>query len=105
MEGYLVTFYTQRNRAHDGTPLADWIVDAAKSLGIRGATLSTAREGFGHDGRFHSSGYFDLEDQPVQVAMAVSPDELDGLIRRFRDSGVRVFYTKAKIEFGFTCER
>ncbi|MGE4291767.1 MAG: DUF190 domain-containing protein [Desulfovibrio sp.] len=104
MEGYLVTFFTQQNRTHNDVPLADWIVDQAKQLGVGGATMFTGKEGFGHDGRYHSPGYFDLEDQPLQVAMAVSLDELNALFVRFQAEGVRVFYTKARIEFGFTCE-
>ena len=70
MEGYLVTFFTQHNREHGGMPVATWIIEEAKKLGVRGATLFSGKEGFGHDGRFHSDNYFDLEDPPVQVAMA-----------------------------------
>jgi PII-like signaling protein len=104
MEGYLLTLFTQRSREHGETSLADWIVAEAKELGVSGATLQAATEGFGHDGRSHSAGFFDLEDQPVQVVMAVSPDECERLFARFRDEGVRVFYTKARVEFGFSGE-
>lgn len=105
MEGYLVTFFTQQNREHEGTPVANWIVEEAKKLGVRGATLFSGKEGFGHDGRFHSDNYFDLEDPPVQVAMALTCHECDRLLARLRETGLRVFYTKSKIEFGFTSER
>ncbi|EPR43631.1 protein of unknown function DUF190 [Desulfovibrio sp. X2] len=104
MKGYLLTFYTQQSRTHDGMSLADWIVEEARRLGIRGATLLFATEGFGHDGRFHSAGYFDLEDQPQQVTMAVSPGESERLFARLRENRLRVFYTSAPIDFGFTCD-
>ncbi len=105
MEGYLVTFFTQQNRAHEDVPVARWIIEEAKKLGIRGATLFSGKEGFGHDGRFHSDNYFDLEDPPVQVAMALTPEECGKLMARIEETGLRVFYTKSAIEFGFTAER
>ena len=104
MEGYLVTFFTQQNREHAGMPLANWIVEEAKQLGVRGATLFTGSEGFGHDGRFHSGGYFDLEDQPLQVVLALTSHECDQLFARIRENNLRIFHTKCRAEFGYTCE-
>ncbi|QGY40908.1 DUF190 domain-containing protein [Pseudodesulfovibrio cashew] len=104
MEGFLLTFYTQQNRMHGDLQVANWILEEARQLGIRGATLATAREGFGHDGRFHSENYFDLEDRPQQVVMAVTEDECNHLLGRLEENGPRVFYTKSRIEFGFTGE-
>jgi PII-like signaling protein len=104
MEGYFVTFFTQQNRKHDGIPLANWIIEEAKKQGVGGATLFSGKEGFGHDGRFHSKNYFDLQDPPLQVAMALTFDEYDRLMARFSTNNLRVFFTKSKIEFGFTSE-
>lgn len=104
MNGFQLTFFTQQNREHGDSLLAEWLVEEAKHLGIRGATLLTASEGFGHDGRFHSAGFFDLADQPVQVVMAVSATEVEQLFARLKDQGVRIFYTKAPVEFGMTGE-
>lgn len=101
-EGYLITFFTQQSRECDGQQLARWIIEQAKALGVRGATLFSGKEGFGHDGRFHSGNYFDLEDTPQQVAMALTVEEYDKLIDRIQSRQLRVFYTKSKIEFGFT---
>ena len=102
MNGYLLTFFTQKNRTHDEKTVAEWILTEAKRLGIRGATLLTASEGFGSDGQFHSSNFFDLEDQPIQVMMAVTDAELGRLFARIEAEDLRVFYTKAPIEFGVT---
>ncbi|WDP90108.1 MAG: DUF190 domain-containing protein [Desulfobacter sp.] len=104
MEGYLVTFFTQQNREHQGVPLARWIVAEAKKLGVRGATLMSAKEGFGHDGRSHSGNYFDHEDPPLLVIMALTPEESSRLLSCLKKNKVRVFYTLSKIEFGFTSE-
>ncbi|WP_207264769.1 DUF190 domain-containing protein [Desulfovibrio sp. Huiquan2017] len=104
MQGYFVTFFTQQSREHDGLPVATWIVEQARHIGVRGATLFSGKEGFGHDGRFHSDNFFDLEDPPVQVALALTGEECDALMTRFAESGLRVFYTKSEIEFGFTSD-
>ena len=102
MHGYLITFFTQKNREQDGMPLADWIVEEARKIGVRGATLFSGQEGFGHDGRFHSDNYFDFEDKPQLVTMALTHDECDCLLSRLQAKQLRVFYTKSRVEFGFT---
>ena len=104
MKGYLVTFFTQQNREHKGVSLAKWIVEEAMKLGVSGATLLSGKEGFGHDGRFHSDSFFDYEDPPLQVAMAVTFDECERLMGCLEKNKVRVFYTKSEVTFGFTFE-
>ncbi|BCS89244.1 hypothetical protein PSDVSF_24860 [Pseudodesulfovibrio sediminis] len=104
MQGYFVTFFTQQNRTYDDMPLARWIIEEAQKMGVGGATLFSGQEGFGHDGRFHSDNYFDLEDQPLQVGMALTSKEYDMLMARLKENGIRIFYTKSEIEFGFTSE-
>ncbi|MFW5501513.1 MULTISPECIES: DUF190 domain-containing protein [unclassified Maridesulfovibrio] len=102
MHGYLITFFTQKNREQDGMPLADWIVEEARKIGVRGATLFSGQEGFGHDGRFHSDNYFDFEDKPQLVTMALTQDECDCLLSCLQANQLRIFYTKSRVEFGFT---
>ncbi len=105
MEGYLVKFFTQKNREHNGVPLARWIVEEAQKLGVRGATLFSGQEGFGHDGCYHTESFFDFQDPPVQVDLALSFEECDKLMARLEANNLRVFYTKSKIQFGYTSER
>lgn len=102
MEGYVVTFFTQEIREHNKTSLANWIIEEAKKLGVRGATLLSGQEGFGDDGRFHSACYFDLEDRPQQVVLALTYEEFDMLFLRIKENKLRIFYTKVQAEFGYT---
>ena len=102
MNGYQLTFFTQQDQRHQGKPLADWLVHLAKEMGLRGATLIPASEGFGHHRRLHSAHFFELTDQPLEVLMAVSEAEAQRLFDRLRDEGVRVFYVKTPVEFGTT---
>lgn len=100
MNGYLLTFFTQQDRKHAGKPLADWLVQLAREMGLRGATLLPGAEGYGHAGRVHSAHFFELADQPLEVQLAVTDEESQRLFERLRSEGVRIFYVKAPIEFG-----
>lgn len=100
MQGYQVTFFTQLDRMHGHVPLAHWLVDEAKKLGIRGATLSGAIEGFGHHHNIHAINLFDLSEQPVQVTMVISTEEVERLFTHLTGEHVHLFYMKIPVEFG-----
>lgn len=104
MQGYQLTFFTQQDRRHGFTPLGDWLLQEARRLGIKGATLIAAAEGFGHDRRMHSAHFFDLADQPQEVTMAVTADEAQRLFERLGVEKIKIFYVKSPIEFGMTGE-
>jgi len=104
MQGYQLTFFTQQDRRHGFTPLGDWLLQEARRLGIKGATLIAAAEGFGHDRRMHSAHFFDLADQPQEVTMAVSADEASRFFHRLHEEKIAVFYMKTPIEFGSTAD-
>jgi len=100
MNGYQLTFFTQQSERHGGKPVGDWLVHVAREMGLRGATLLPAEEGFGHHGRIHSAHFFELTEQPVQVVMALTEDETQRLFARLEAEGVHLFYVKAPVEFG-----
>jgi uncharacterized protein len=100
MQGYQVTFFTQQDRMHGSKNLADWIMKQALDLGVRGATMTASSCGFGHDGRQHSSHFFDLSDQPVEVTMALSDEETERLFAVLAAEKIKIFYVKNRIEFG-----
>ncbi|RPH59488.1 MAG: DUF190 domain-containing protein, partial [Burkholderiales bacterium] len=81
-----------------------WLVREARRLGVRGATLIAATEGFGHAGKLRSAHFFELADQPVEVIIAVSESDAERLFQRLREENIDVFYVKAPIEFGMTGE-
>ena len=104
MEGYQITFFTEQGRRHKGRQLAIWLMEAAKDLGIRGATLVSASQGFGHHGRWHSAHFFELSDQPLEIIMAVTPPQCDQLFKLLVEEKVRLVYVKAPVEFGLLGE-
>lgn len=102
MNGYQLTFFTEQNRKHAGQPLGEWLVQAARKLGVGGATLLACDEGFGRDRKLHSSHFIELADQPIEVTMALSEADAQSLLQQLHQESVNVFYVKTPIEFGMT---
>lgn len=102
MRGYQLTFYTEQNRKHDHQPLGEWLIQQAKKMGLSGATLSNASEGFGQAHKLHTARFFELADQPVEVTMAVTEAEAERVFDLLKTERVKVFYVKTPIEFGTT---
>ncbi len=100
MKGYQITFFTQQDKTHHHKPMAEWLMLAARDLGLRGATIFAATEGFGANGRIHSAHFFELADQPVEVVMTATEEEWQRLVAHLKEEGVRLFYVKCEIEFG-----
>ena len=100
MDGYQITFFAQEGRRHGMTPLGEWLIELAKELHLRGATLITATEGIGHSGRIRSAHFFELIDRPIEVVIIATAGEAEKLFARLRSEKVRLFYVKAPIEFG-----
>ena len=105
MQGFQLTFITRQDRRHRGQPLAEWLLHACRDLGIRGATLIAASEGYGRHRKMHSAHFIELADQPVEVTRAVDAGECERVFARLAAEGVDVFYLKAPIEFGMTAAR
>lgn len=104
MHGYQLTFYTQQDRRHKGRSVAQWIIEEVRNMGIRGATMIPAAEGFGHDRKLRSVNFFELTDQPLKITMAVSEPEVEQIFARLNEENINIFFVKTPIEFGMTGE-
>ncbi|MBJ7554823.1 DUF190 domain-containing protein [Marinomonas spartinae] len=104
MKGYQITFFTQQSRHHKGQLVSEWILNQAKELGLRGGTSIIGSEGIGHKGKIHSSHFFELSDQPVEVSMIVTEEEAEKLFNKVKEEGVSIFYAQSPVEFGFLGE-
>ena len=100
MNGYQITFFTQQGRMHHEVPLAQWLLAEARQMGLRGATLSGALQGLGHDGQFHALTMFDESDQPIQVTMVVNEEERHRWLERLELENMELFFTSVPVEFG-----
>lgn len=100
MKGYQMTFFTQQDRIHGNKPLAEWLMLAARDLGLCGATVISASEGFGQHRRIHSAHFFELADQPQEVVVTATEEDSERLFDLLKKEGVHLFYVKSLVEFG-----
>lgn len=100
MNGYQLTFFTQQDRRVHHQPIAEWLVSEALKMGLRGATLMAAAEGFGHHHKIHSAHFFELADQPLEVVMVVTEDEMQRFFTCLGEAQVKLMYVKIAVEFG-----
>lgn len=100
MNGYQLTFYTEQNRRHGHQTICEWLLHEVRKLGINGATVINCAEGIGHAGLHHAAHMLRLDDQPVQIILAVTEEEAGQLLDIVRAENVHVFYVRFPIEFG-----
>ena len=100
MNGYQVSFFTVQDRMHGHQAMHEWLMQEAKSLGIRGSTVVFAAEGYSRSGGFHSVHFFELADQPVEVTLAMTVAQTEALFARLEAEKVNLFYVKTPVEFG-----
>jgi PII-like signaling protein len=104
MNGYQINFYTLQNRKYQDQPLAEWLLEKAQIMGIRGATVIHADESFGSDRQIHATRFFEQSEQPVMVIMVVSEQEAKTLFELIKSTNIKLFYTKTPVEFGVVGE-
>jgi PII-like signaling protein len=100
MNGFQVTFFTQQGRRQGHQPIDQWLMDAAKSLGIKGITTAMGVDGVGRNGKLHSAHFFELADQPIEVTIALSNEQCEALFARIGEERVNLFYVKTAVEYG-----
>lgn len=100
MQGYQITFYSQLSVSQDGVPIHRWLLDVAKEMNLRGATVVNGREGLDHRGKIHSAGFFEIVDQPVLIQFILTAEESDQLFKYLENMETELFYVKLPVEFG-----
>ena len=100
MKGYEITFFTHEGRRHGTTQMAEWLLLTARDLGLRGATIVTGSEGYGHKHHIHSAHFFELADNPQEIVIIASEEETDRLFDHLQKEGEYIFCVKKSVEFG-----
>ncbi|HEX7643520.1 MAG TPA: DUF190 domain-containing protein [Burkholderiaceae bacterium] len=96
MKGYQLEFFTQQDIFHGGKHLSDWLIDQARALGIKSATVFMGSTSL----RQQAAHMFDLIDHPVQVTMILSEDQCDSLFAALKKEKLHLFYVKLPVEYG-----
>ncbi|MBX9568459.1 MAG: DUF190 domain-containing protein [Candidatus Obscuribacterales bacterium] len=72
--GHLLRIFIGERDKHEGMPLYEWLVRKAKDVGLAGATVIRAMEGFGAHRSIHTAKVLDLStDLPIIIEIV---DEL-----------------------------
>ncbi len=100
MKGYEITFFTHEGRFHESKQMSEWLVHTALDLGLRGATVMTGSEGYGHKRNIHSARFFEPPDNPEEIVMIANGEETDHLFDHLQKEGAHLFYVKTPVEFG-----
>lgn len=103
MNGVYLKFYVQENLRHGDRLVHEWLVDAARELGLPGCSVFRSIGGYGHHHRLHRQAFVELQGTlPVEVAFAMSAADADRLLQRVAGEGLALFFVRMPVEFGFT---
>ena len=80
--------------------MSEWLMLTTRDLGLRGATIVTGSEGYGHKHHIHSTRFFEPPDNPQEIVMITSEQEAVRLFDYLQKEGVHLFYFKTPVEFG-----
>ena len=101
MKGFQLIFSTLQSRKHpNGEHISQWLVNMSEKIGIKGVTILNASQGIGRDGKLHSSTFFELADEPLEIIMNVSEAESEKLFTLLGEEKLGLFYTKIATEYG-----
>lgn len=101
MPGTCLKFYMHENLKHHHMLAYEWLLEAAKKMGIHGGSAFRALAGFGRHGILHEEHFFELAgDLPVVVEFMVSDEEAERLLALARTEKLPLFYVRVPVEFG-----
>jgi PII-like signaling protein len=100
MKGYEIIFFTHEDCLHGSMQMSEWLMLTALDLGLRGATVLTGSDGYGHKFNIRSLRFFEVSDNPQEIVMIVNEEETDLLFDHLQKEGAHLFYVKTPVEFG-----
>lgn len=99
-KGTELIFIAPQNRRHGGHLVTERIVTLAKELGIERWTERADSEGTGKSGHLHSSHFFELANQPVELVFMLEEEKANRLVDAIQGEGIPVFCVRKPVEFG-----
>jgi len=101
MKGFQLIFSTLKSRKHpNGEYISHWLIEVAEKLGIKESTILQASQGIGRDGKLHSTAFFELSDEPLEIIINVDELTCEKLFAILKKEQLGLFYTKTAIEYG-----
>jgi PII-like signaling protein len=101
-EGSLLRVFIGENDRHENKPLYEWLVLAARSHGLAGATVLRGLEGFGAHSRLHTAKVLRMSsDLPVVVEIVDTREKIESFMPVVDDAVGEGLATLEKIEIRF----
>jgi PII-like signaling protein len=101
MNGTCLKLYMTEDQKHDGKLLVEWLLERARQMGIPGASIFRAVEGYGRHGRVHAETFFELAGKlPVELEVVATEQDIERLLDLVRSEGLKLFYVRFPVEFG-----
>ncbi len=97
--GFELVFMAPQSRRHRGKGVIDTVIEQAHALGITRMTKRIAAEGAGSNGQVHSAHFFELADQPIELAYVLDVDLADRLIDAVDRQGIHVFCLRRPVDY------
>jgi PII-like signaling protein len=80
-KGCLLRLFVGENDKHEGIPLHEWIVRAAREQGLAGATVLRGIEGFGAHSSVHTAKILRLSnDLPIIIEIVDTADRIQSFM-------------------------
>jgi uncharacterized protein len=106
MNGTFLRFYLHERRLHRHVVLYEWLLEQAKSLGIRGGSVFRAIAGFGRHGVLREEHFYELAgDLTIQVDFVVTDDEAAKLFALLEREQISVPWVRIPVQFGVVGDR
>ena len=101
-EGSLLRIFIGESDRHDDRPLCQWLVEAARSRGLAGATVLRGLEGFGAHSRLHTANVLRLSaDLPLVVEIVDTREKIESFLPVVDEAVVEGLATLEKAEVRF----
>ncbi len=103
MMGVCLKLFVSEAQRHEGRLLYEWLLEQAKTLGIRGGTAVRAIAGYGRHGKLHEEAFFELAGElPVEVEFLLSETEAQQMLDLLKGHQLRLCYSRTAAEYGIT---
>ena len=101
MKGTLFRIYVGEAQRYHGVMLWEWLLEAARRLGIRGGSAFRTIGSFGRHHALHESRFFELAGSTgVEIEFLVDDEEMARLIDLLKKEGLSLFHAAIPATFG-----
>lgn len=104
MQGIYLKFFVHENERHHGVLLYEWLLEAARGLGISGGTALRAIACYGHHGAIRENKFVELAGSPsIEVNFVLDDDtQADALLALVGSERLRLMYVRLPVSHGVT---